>query len=166
MNATQSKEEQETSAETSRTPGRRIHPRRHARVAAMQALFALDSTGGAPTMVLEQVASLGAVKPEAREFLQQLVQGVQTHLALIDGRIEQAAPMWPLGQMALVDKAIIRLAVYELFFTPDVPPKVVINEAVELAKLYAADSSPRFINGVLGTIYERGAPECAEEVPS
>lgn len=132
----------------------------------MQALFALDATGAAPAKVLEQVARMAAVKPEAREFLQQLVQGVQTHLALIDERIEQAAPMWPMGQMALVDKAIMRLAVYELLFAPETPPKVVINEAVELAKLYASDSSPRFINGVLGTIYESGAPECAEEVPS
>ncbi len=146
--------------------GRRIHPRRHARVAAMQALFALDATGAAPASVLEQVARMATVKPEAREFLHQLVQGVQTHLAVIDERIEQAAPMWPMGQMALVDKAIMRLAVYELLFAPEIPPKVVINEAVELAKLYASDSSPRFINGVLGTIYESGTPERAEEVPS
>ena len=59
-----------------------------------------------------------------------------------------------MDQMALVDKAIMRLAVYELLYMTETPPKVVINEAVELAKLYASDTSPRFINGVLGTIYE------------
>ena len=71
-----------------------------------------------------------------------------------------------MGQMAHVDKAIMRLAVYELFFAPEVPPKVVINEAVELAKLYASDNAPRFINGVLGTIYERDVARRSEDSAS
>ncbi len=166
MSATPSEGEQEMTPGSDRAAGRRIHPRRRARVAAMQALFALDATGAAPASVLEQVTRMAAVKPEAREFLQQLVDGVQAHLDLIDERIQQAAPQWPMGQMALVDKAIMRLAVYELLFVPENPPKVVINEAIELAKLYASDSSPRFINGVLGTIYDSAAPHGAEEARS
>ena len=151
MSTTQTEDEREVTAGSARDAGRRIHPRRRARVAAMQALFALDATGGAPAAVLEHVTRMAAVKPEAREFLQQLVDGVQAHVALIDERIQQAAPQWPMDQMAPVDKAIMRLAVYELLFVPENPPKAVINEAVELAKLYASDSSPRFINGVLGS---------------
>lgn len=142
-------------ASPAKAPARRIHPRRHARVAAMQALFALEASAGPPEVVLDQVAHMGEVKPDARELLQSLVHGVRVHQELIDEKIQQAASLWPMGQMALVDKAIMRLAVYELLFVPDIPPKVVINEAVELAKIYAADNSPRFINGVLGTIYER-----------
>lgn len=135
----------------------RIHPRRHARVAAMQVLFALDMSDDLPEVVLERVSCMADVKADARELLQNLVGGVRSHQAMIDEKIQQAASMWPMDQMAHVDKAIMRLAVYELFFAPEVPPKVVINEAVELAKLYASDNAPRFINGVLGTIYERDA---------
>ena len=135
--------------------GRRIHPRRHARVAAMQALFALEAVPDSPESVLEQVADMAEIKPDTHEILQGLVHGVRAQQALIDEKIRRAASLWPMGQMALVDKAIMRLAVYELLFVPEIPPKVVINEAVELAKIYAADNSPRFINGVLGTIYER-----------
>jgi len=132
----------------------RIHPRRHARVAAMQVLFALDVSDDLPEVVLERVSCMADIKADAHELLQNLVGGVHSHQAMIDEKIQQAAPMWPMGQMARVDKAIMRLAVYELCFVPEVPPKVVINEAVELAKTYASDNAPRFINGVLGTIYE------------
>ena len=134
---------------------KRIHPRRHARVAAVQALFALDMTDGSPEVVLDQVARMAEIKADAHDLLHEIVNGVCTHLALIDEKIQQAASMWPMGQMASVDKAIMRLALYELLFVPEIPPKVVINEAVELAKIYASENSPRFINGVLGTIYER-----------
>ena len=124
-------------ASPTKVPGRRIHPRRHARVAAMQALFALEVSEGPPEVVMDRVAHMAEIKP------------------LIDAKIQQAASMWPMGQMAHVDKAIMRLAVFELLFVSEVPPKAVINEAVELAKIYASDNSPRFVNGVLGTIYER-----------
>jgi N utilization substance protein B len=138
-----------------KSPAKRIHPRHHARVAAVQALFALDMTDGSPEVVLGQVARMAEIKADVHDLLHEIVDGVCTHLALIDEKIQHAASMWPMGQMASVDKAIMRLALYELLFLPEIPPKVVINEAVELAKIYASDNSPRFINGVLGTIYER-----------
>ncbi len=140
----------------------RIHPRHHARVAAVQALFALDMADGEPDGAVTRIAHMTAVRPEAEDYVQELVAGVCAQQADIDARIERAAPMWPLPQIARVDKAIMRLAVYELLHVPDTPPKVVINEAVEIAKTYAADSSPRFINGVLGTIYEREVADVSE----
>ena len=142
-------------ASPTKVPGRRIHPRRRARVAAMQALFALEVSEGSPEVVMDRVARMADTKPEDRKLLAALVSGVRTHQALIDAKIQQAASMWPMEQMAHVDKAIMRLAVFELLFVSEVPPKAVINEAVELAKIYASDNSPRFVNGVLGTIYER-----------
>ncbi len=150
-------------ASPARVSGRRIHPRRHARVAAMQVLFALEVCQDSPEMAIDQVVHMADVKAEAHGLMEELVSGVRTHQALIDSKIQQAASMWPMGQMAHVDKAIMRLAVYELLYVREVPPKAVINEAVELAKIYASDNSPRFINGVLGTIYERDVEnECGE----
>ncbi|MYB77768.1 MAG: transcription antitermination factor NusB [Chloroflexi bacterium] len=153
-------------ASPAKTSKGRIHPRHHARVAAMQVLFALDVSDDLPEVVLERVSCMADIKADARELLQNLVDGVRSHQAMIDEKIRQAAPMWPMGQMAHVDKAIMRLAVYELFFVPEVPPKVVINEAVELAKTYASDNAPRFINGVLGTIYERDVARQSEDSAS
>jgi len=88
----------------------RIHPRHHARVAAMQALFALDMSDDLPEVVLERVSCMADIKADARELLQNLVGGVRSHQAMIDEKIRQAAPMWPMDQMARVDKAIMRLA--------------------------------------------------------
>lgn len=144
----------------------RIHPRHHARVAAVQALFALDMADGEPDDAVTRIAHMTAVRPEAEAYVQELVTGVYTQRADIDAKIERAAPMWPYPQIARVDKAIMRLAVYELLHVPDTPPKVVINEAVEIAKTYAADSSPRFINGVLGTIYECEVADVSENAHS
>jgi N utilization substance protein B len=88
--------------------------------------------------------------------------GVVKHLSEIDGLIKPALNEWDLSRLASADLAILRLATYELAYGADVPPKVAINEAVELAKVYSADESPKFINGVLGSIHrtvtERGAP--------
>ncbi|MCY4437993.1 MAG: transcription antitermination factor NusB [Chloroflexi bacterium] len=153
-------------ARTANVSNRRIHPRRHARVAAMQVLFALDMSDESPDVVQSKVEYMAKTKAEARELLEGLVSGVRAHLAQIDEKIQHAASMWPMGQMALVDKAIMRLAVYELLYVPETPPKVVINEAVELAKIYASDNSPRFINGVLATIYERDVVNCPDNSTS
>ena len=89
------------------------------------------------------------------EFLWRLVKGVKEHLAEIDKIIEKAAPEWPLDQIALVDRNILRLGLFELIHSDknEVPPKVAINEAIEIAKNYGGENSPKFINGVLGTVY-------------
>jgi N utilization substance protein B len=86
-------------------------------------------------------------------FIKQLVKGVSKHYAEIDKLIEKAAPEWPLEQIAVIDIAILRLSIYELLFCSDIPPKVAIDEAVELAKTYGGANSSKFINGVLGTVY-------------
>lgn len=95
------------------------------------------------------------------EFVQKLVAGIMEHVEDIDKIIEKAAPQWPIDQVAMVDRNVLRLGIYELLFgdRSEVPPKVAINEAIELAKTFGGDASGKFVNGVLGTIYrEIGEP--------
>jgi len=89
------------------------------------------------------------------DFVWRLVKGVIDHLSQIDAIIERAAPEWPLEQIAIIDRNVLRIGLYELLFADkkEVPPKVAINEAIEIAKSYGGTNSPKFINGVLGTIY-------------
>jgi len=93
---------------------------------------------------------------ENHKFIWQLVIGVVKHLSEIDKIIEKAAPEWPLQQINIVDRNVLRIGLYELLFgsKKEVPPKVAINEAIELAKSFGGMSSGRFVNGVLGTIYK------------
>ncbi|MFA5871394.1 MAG: transcription antitermination factor NusB [Parcubacteria group bacterium] len=94
-------------------------------------------------------------------FIHSLVRGVLKHRDKIDKLIEKCAPEWPLEQVTIVDRNVLRMGIYELVFGnyEEVPPKVAINEAIELAKTYGGESSGRFVNGVLGTIYrEMGEP--------
>lgn len=94
------------------------------------------------------------------EFVWRIVKGVTEHLKEIDKVIEKAAPEWPISQISAVDRNILRIGLYELLYADknEVPEKVAINEAVELAKNYSGESSRRFVNGVLGTVYkEMGA---------
>jgi N utilization substance protein B len=92
---------------------------------------------------------------EESGFIKNLANGVLKHQAQIDKIIEKSAPEWPLDQITIVDRNVLRIGIYELLFgdKKEVPPKVAINEAIELAKNYGGESSGRFINGVLGTIY-------------
>jgi transcription antitermination protein NusB len=95
------------------------------------------------------------------EFVSQLLKGIIEKKKVIDKLIKKAAPEWPLEQIAGVDRNILRLGIYELLFQnpEEVPPKVAINEAIELAKAYGGQSSGKFVNGVMGTIYrEIGEP--------
>lgn len=98
-------------------------------------------------------------------FVSQLVDGVLEHQAELDAKLQPMAPGWPLDQIARIDRNVLRIGLFELLYKADsVPPKVVINEAVELAKSFGSDNSSKFINGVLGTAY-RTLVE-AEEVPN
>jgi N utilization substance protein B len=90
---------------------------------------------------------------ESREFIDNLVWGVMDNAVKIDSILSPAAPEWPIDQIALVDLIVLRMGIYELLFASEVPPKVAINEAVELAKAFGGENSSRFINGVLGTIF-------------
>jgi N utilization substance protein B len=98
-----------------------------------------------------------------RDFLSELVRGTLEFKEKIDNIIRPAAPEWPLDQIALVDLTVLRLAIYELLFKREVPPKVAINEAVELAKGLGGMNSSRFVNGVLGTVYRASDIYNAEE---
>jgi transcription antitermination protein NusB len=127
--------------------------RRKARVKALQALYEVDSTEHDVEEVLNRESD-EEDQPEGEgiEFIRELVDGVLQNKADIDHVIETYAPAWPVAQMALVDRNILRLAIFEILFNNKVPVKVVINEAVELAKVFGGDNSPKFINGVLGTV--------------
>ena len=87
-----------------------------------------------------------------KAFIRQLVNGVAKHQPEIDDIIRPVAPEWPIEQIARIDRIVLRIGVYELTIAEDVPPKVAINEAVELAKAFGGDNSSKFINGVLGTV--------------
>ncbi len=92
---------------------------------------------------------------EESDFITDLVKGTLKNEKKIDEMIVPAAPEWPIDQIAKIDKAILRMSLYELLIKRDVPPKVAINEAVELAKEFGGDNSSKFINGVLGTIFRQ-----------
>ncbi|MEK7548727.1 MAG: transcription antitermination factor NusB [Patescibacteria group bacterium] len=96
-------------------------------------------------------------------YLHSTVSGTVENLSEIDASIIKAAPEWPLAQIAVIDKTILRLASYELNFAEDIPPKVAINEAVEIAKTFGGANSSKFINGVLGTIYRHSSRYRPEE---
>lgn len=126
--------------------------RRKARVRALQALFEIDSVGHDQAEVLGRQAEEDTLEEESVAFTNDLVGGVLGNEEEIDKVIERYAPAWPVAQMALIDRNILRLAIFEILFNNKVPVKVVINEAVELAKMFGGDNTPKFINGVLGTV--------------
>ena len=120
--------------------------RRKAREAALQALYEIDLMGHAGDSVVAKILGDIPLSAESASFFRGLVNGVLQNKDKIDAHIKQFASAWPLDQMAVVDRNILRLAIYELLLDNSVPVKVAINEAVELAKSFGADSSPRFIN--------------------
>ena len=128
--------------------------RRQARIAAFQTLFEIDLAHHNPETVLVARLEEIPLPEDAQQFARDLVLGVMAHQDEVDRLIRLAAPQWPLQQMAKADINILRLAVFELT-AGQTPLKVVINEAVELAKTYGGESSPRFVNGVLGTVAQR-----------
>lgn len=126
--------------------------RHKARVLALQALFELDTVGHPPEETLARSAAGKDASQETREFARELVDGVLAEREKIDQTIRQTAPAWPLHQVAAVDRNILRLAIYEILIDNRVPMRAAINEAVELAKEYGGETSPKFINGVLGSV--------------
>ena len=130
--------------------------RRQARIVALQTLFEVDSVSHCPEEVLRQRLEDAQLPSEGAEFAHLLVRNVIDHLEQLDPLIRQYAPQWPLEQMALIDRSILRIAIVELLVAETAPVKAVINEAVEVAKLFGSDSSHRFVNGVLGTVLDSG----------
>ena len=126
--------------------------RRAARALALQALFEIDSAGHDPGDVLTRIESDGRLSGEDFAFINDLVMSVTQNQAKIDEQIKNFAPAWPLTQMPVIDRNILRLAIFEILHDNKVPIKVAINEAIELAKKFGSDNSSKFVNGVLGSI--------------
>ena len=126
--------------------------RRKARELALQVLYEVDSVGHELEGVLACLLDEGGLSEENGAFTRDLVSGVFQNKEKIDENIRSFAPAWPIEQIAVVDRNILRLAIFEILLDNKVPVKVAINEAVELAKAFGSDSSPKFINGVLGSV--------------
>lgn len=134
--------------------------RHRVRIAALQILFEVDATDHAIDVVYERRCAEEPLASDGERFMRRLVFGVWEHRTYLDRIIEEAAPNWPITQMPGVDKAILRIAIFELLIDDleKTPVKAVINEAVELAKQFGSDNSSRFVNGVLGTVVSRYRP--------
>lgn len=142
--------------------------KRHlARSVIMQSLYQWDFKGrpsAAMPAIIEQVmAEFGAGIEETTGYIQDTINGVIDHLAEIDALVDTYAPNWKLTDMSIVDRNILRLGVFELKMVSQIPPKVAINEAIELAKSYGGPSSGKFVNGILGAMYA-DMPKTAEPV--
>ena len=134
--------------------------RHEARIVALQALFEMDCVGHPGVTALEQRLEETGLPDQGVGFARELVQGVTANIADFDRLIEHYAPEWPVDQIAIIDRNILRIAIYEILRCDGTPLKVAINEAVELAKQFGSDSSGRFVNGVLGSLVAR------EQVPT
>jgi N utilization substance protein B len=129
--------------------------RRRGRILALQALYESDTSSHRAEETVERLA---ADKPEPEyvaAFARELVRGVQAHRKEIDAIIAETAPQWPVEEVAVIDRNILRVATYEVLFDDKTPIRAAVNEAVELAKTFGSDSSSRFVNGVLGTVAAR-----------
>jgi N utilization substance protein B len=129
--------------------------RRKARELAVQMLYQYDLSGNKPDMIVETFEDLQKSKPNTREFAVKIFRGTVDHIADIDVMIQAQADNWRLSRMAVVDRNIIRLSVYEFLHESDTPKLVVIDEAIEIAKKFGNDKSPQFINGILDGILKR-----------
>jgi len=126
--------------------------RRRARALALQALYEVDSVGHDLEGVVTRLLAKGGVSEENAAFIRELVSGVIQNKEKIDHTIQSLAPAWPIEQIPVVDRNILRLAIFEILLNNKVPVKVAINEAVELAKMFGSDNSSKFVNGVLGSV--------------
>jgi len=129
-----------------------MKPRTRARSIALQALYEVDMTGHPAGEVWEQRVAEAEMEESLAQFAHQIIFGILPLTTLLDTFIAKHAPEWPLDQVATIDRNIIRIALWEFAVYKKTPLKVAINEAVELAKEYGSESTPRFVNGVLGSL--------------
>jgi N utilization substance protein B len=129
--------------------------RTRARAVALQALYEIDMADHPPQLVVNNRLADSDLDENMAEFINQIVAGVWPIRNDLDEFIAEHAPEWPLDQVATIDRNILRIALWEFAVSENIPIKVAINEAVELAKMFGSDSSPRFINGVLGSLAPR-----------
>ncbi len=132
-------------------------PRHLSRELALQSLFSKDFNKDRDNVIefgLSELSALDEITEYNKELYNQLVSGVRDNMQKIDEVITKFAPQWPIPQMKLVDLQILRMSIFEGFLSKTTPPKVAIDEAIELAKEFGGETSGKFVNGVLGAIYE------------
>jgi N utilization substance protein B len=129
--------------------------RRKARELALQMLFQHDMAGNEPDMIIATFEDLQKSKPNTREFAVKIFRGTVDHLSELDDMIQAQAENWRLSRMAVVDRNIIRMSVYEFLHETDTPKLVIIDEAIEIAKKFGTQKSSQFINGILDGILKR-----------
>ena len=142
--------------------------RRQSRTTALQSLFAVDVRSTWDNPALEWLDEEEELSDVTIEFAQELLRGVSKMHEGLDYVITRYAPAWPVNQLSVIDRNILRLSLFELIYTPRTPKKTAINEAVELAKIFGSESSARFVNGVLGSAMsgiESGDVASIEPVP-
>ncbi|MEK6255868.1 MAG: transcription antitermination factor NusB [Chloroflexota bacterium] len=132
-----------------------MKPRTKARSIALQVLYELDVVAHPANIVLEHRLSEAALDPRHEAFTRNIVHEIEPIRDILDNFISQHAPEWPIDQVSIIDRNLIRIALWEMALTEETPVKVAITEAIELAKEYGSDSSPRFVNGVLGSLVPR-----------
>jgi N utilization substance protein B len=129
--------------------------RRKARELALQMLYQFDLSGNPPEMIVESFEELQKSKPNTREFATKIFHGTVENVAALDDMIQAQAENWRLSRMAVVDRNIMRMSVYEFLHEDDTPNLVIIDEAIEIAKKFGTDKSSQFINGILDGILKR-----------
>jgi N utilization substance protein B len=129
-----------------------MKPRTRARSIALQALYEIDLTGHPPAEVITERLTETPLEENLGEFARNIVFGIQPIIHELDQIIARHAPEWPLHQVAIIDRNIMRIALWEIAVSNQTPLKVAINEAVELGKIFGSESTPRFVNGVLGSL--------------
>jgi len=131
-----------------------VNKRRKARISAIQLLYELDCTQHSLESGLAHMVSEKRISEENSIFVENITKGVLDNKNQIDGIIRRFASAFPVEQMAVIDRNILRIAIYEILFNDNTPFKVAIDEAVELSKLFGSNVSPRLINGVLGSVVD------------
>ncbi len=128
--------------------------RTKARSIALQILYEVDISGHEPGNILALRFEKLKMDDSLKNFISQIVSGVYRYRDILNEFIADFAPDWPLDQVAVIDRNLLRIALWEIAVYQKTPIKVVVNEAVELAKIYGSDGSPRFVNGVLGAVID------------
>jgi N utilization substance protein B len=127
-------------------------PRHKARTVALQVLYEVDCTKHPWRSAMERALEESSLPQDAKAFAQEIVEGVQANRERLDAMIQEYAPVWPVEQVSIVGRNILRIAIFEILMHNRTPPKAAVNEAVELAKTFGNESLRRFVNGVLGSV--------------
>ena len=130
--------------------------RRLARQIAFQTLFEIDLAKSDVELALQRRLEGEALSPDNQDYVQRVVRGVNGEIAALDAQIGAISKAWEVHRLGYTDRNILRLAIFEIVFMDDIPAGVTVNEAVELAKEFGDDESPRFVNGLLGTVVRDG----------